>query len=111
MGHVQRSLFPHPDEIFETVILEQEQRLVSILEIIQVENHVKKSLFIYGLHSNESAPFLLNPPPRTYLYNLNSDCIFSAHLIRWHICKVLTYYAYCGKSLFYNLIYNLNSLT
>lgn len=109
MGHVQKSLFPHPDECFETVLLEQEQRLVSILDGIQVEKHVKKSLFIDGLYSNESTPFLLNPPPRTYFSNLNSDCFFQTHLIRCLICEV-TYYAYCGKSLFfYNQIYNLKS--
>ena len=36
MGRVQKSLFSHLDECFNTQLTEQEQRLVLILEIIQV---------------------------------------------------------------------------
>jgi transposase len=43
MGRVQKSLFPHLDECFDTLMTEQEQRLVSILEIVQVEKYVSKS--------------------------------------------------------------------
>src|SRR5665811_2341734 len=42
MGTVQRSLFPHLDECLETPLTEQEKRLVTILEIVQVEKHVHK---------------------------------------------------------------------
>ena len=40
MGRVQKSLFPHLDECFDTPPTEQEKRLVSILEIVQVEKYV-----------------------------------------------------------------------
>ena len=40
MGRVQKSLFPHLNECFDTQLTEQEQRLVSILEIIEVEKYV-----------------------------------------------------------------------
>jgi len=43
MGSVQRSLFPHLDECLETPLTEQEKRLVTILEIVQVEKYVPKS--------------------------------------------------------------------
>jgi transposase len=42
MGTVQRSLFPHLDECLETPLTKQEKRLVTILEIVQVEKHVYK---------------------------------------------------------------------
>jgi hypothetical protein len=42
MGRVQRSLFPHLDECFDTLLTEQEQRLVTMLEIVQVERYVSK---------------------------------------------------------------------
>lgn len=42
MGRVQKSLFPHLNECFDTPLTEQEQRLVSILEIAQVEKYVSK---------------------------------------------------------------------
>ena len=42
MGTVQRSLFPHLDECLETPLAEQEKRLVTIFEIVQVEKHVHK---------------------------------------------------------------------
>ena len=37
MGSVQRSLFPHLDDCLEMPLTEQEKRLVTILEIVQVE--------------------------------------------------------------------------
>lgn len=40
MGRVQRSLFPHLNQCLTTPLTEQEERLVSILEIVQVERHV-----------------------------------------------------------------------
>ena len=43
MGRVQKSLFPHLNECFVTPLTEQEERLVSILEIVQVEKHVPQS--------------------------------------------------------------------
>ena len=43
MGRVQKSLFPHLDDCLETSLTEQEQRLVSILEIVQVEKYVPKN--------------------------------------------------------------------
>jgi hypothetical protein len=43
MGCVQKNLFPHLDECFDAPLTEQEKRLVSILEIVQVEKHVSKS--------------------------------------------------------------------
>jgi hypothetical protein len=43
MGTVQRSLFPHLDECLDIPLTEQEKRLVTILEIVQVEKHVTKS--------------------------------------------------------------------
>ncbi len=43
MGRVQKTLFPHLNECFETPLTEQEQRLVTILEIVQVEKYVPKN--------------------------------------------------------------------
>lgn len=45
MGSVQRSLFPHLNDCLESPLSEQEQRLVTILEIVQVEKYVPKSAF------------------------------------------------------------------
>ena len=39
MGRVQKSLFPHLEECFDTLPTEQEKRLVSILEIVHVEEY------------------------------------------------------------------------
>lgn len=43
VGSVQRSLFPHLDECLDVPLTEQEKRLITILEIVQVERHVHKS--------------------------------------------------------------------
>ena len=43
MGSVQRSLFPHLDECLDKPLTEQEKRLVTILEIVQVEKYVPKT--------------------------------------------------------------------
>jgi hypothetical protein len=43
MGRVQKSLFPCLDECFDAPMTQQEQRLVSILEIVQVEKYVFSS--------------------------------------------------------------------
>ena len=40
MGRVQRSLFPHLNQCLPTPLTAQEERLVWILEIVQVEQHV-----------------------------------------------------------------------
>ena len=42
MGCVQRSLFPHLNQCLKTPLTEQEERLVSMLEILQIERHVPK---------------------------------------------------------------------
>lgn len=42
MGRVQRSLFPHLNECLNSLLTEQERRLVTILEIVQVERYVPK---------------------------------------------------------------------
>lgn len=42
MGRVQRSLFPHLNQCLATPLTAQEERLVSILEIVQVERHVPR---------------------------------------------------------------------
>ena len=47
MGRVQRSLFPHLNQCLPTPLTTQEERLVSILEIVQVEKHVPRSLRRY----------------------------------------------------------------
>ena len=43
MGRVQTSLFPHLNKCMDTVLTEQEQRLVKILEFVQVERYVPKT--------------------------------------------------------------------
>lgn len=45
MGCVQRGLFSHLDECFDEPLTEQEKHLVTILEIVQVEKHVRKKAF------------------------------------------------------------------
>ncbi len=47
MGRVQRSLFPHLNECLPTPLTEQEKRLVSILEIVEVERHVPRIVTRY----------------------------------------------------------------
>jgi hypothetical protein len=47
MGRVQRSLFPHLNQCLTTPLTKQEERLVSILEILQVERHVPKNVTRY----------------------------------------------------------------
>ena len=42
MGRVQKSLFPYLNECFDAPLTEQEQRLVSILEIVQVEKYASR---------------------------------------------------------------------
>jgi hypothetical protein len=43
MGNLQRSLFPRLEDCWQRPLSEKEQRLVSILEIVQVEKHIPKS--------------------------------------------------------------------
>ena len=40
MGCVQRSLFPHLNQCLKTPLTEQEERLVSMLEILQIDETV-----------------------------------------------------------------------
>ena len=47
MGRVQENLFPHLNQCFKTSLTAQEERLVSILEIVQVERHVSKTVSRY----------------------------------------------------------------
>ena len=47
MGRVQRSLFPHLNECLPTPLTAQEKRLVSILEIVQIERHVPRIVTRY----------------------------------------------------------------
>ena len=47
MGRVQENLFPHLNQCLKTPLTAQEERLVSILEIIQVERHVPKAVSRY----------------------------------------------------------------
>ena len=42
MGRVQKSLFPHLNQCLPAPLTEQEERLVSILEIVQVERYLLK---------------------------------------------------------------------
>lgn len=42
MGRVQKSLFPHLNQCLKTSLTAQEERLVSILEILQVERYVPR---------------------------------------------------------------------
>jgi len=44
MGRVQESLFPHLNECFKTPLTEQEERLVAILEIVQIERHIPRNV-------------------------------------------------------------------
>ena len=48
MGRVQKSLFSHLNECFDAPLTKQEQRLVSILEIVQVEKYISKSASSHG---------------------------------------------------------------
>jgi len=43
MGNLQRSLFPRLEECWQGPLSEKDQRLVSILEIVQVDKHIPKS--------------------------------------------------------------------
>ena len=47
MGRVQRSLFPHLNECLPRPLAKLEERLVSILEIVQVERHVPRIVIRY----------------------------------------------------------------
>ncbi|MFH0785161.1 MAG: transposase [Pseudomonadota bacterium] len=48
MGRVQRSLFPHLNQCLPTALTAQEERLISILEIVQIERYVPK--YITNFH-------------------------------------------------------------
>ena len=48
MGRVQESLFSHLNNCMDTPLTEQEQRLVTILEFVQVERHVPKKAATQG---------------------------------------------------------------
>ena len=47
MGRVQQSLFPHLNHCFKKPLTPQEERLVTILEIVQVEQHVPRNITNY----------------------------------------------------------------
>ena len=47
MGRVQENLFPHLNQCLKTPLTAQEERLVSILEFVQVERHVVKAVSRY----------------------------------------------------------------
>jgi hypothetical protein len=47
MGRVQKSLFPHLNQCLSTPLTEQEERLVSILEIAQVERYLSRNITNY----------------------------------------------------------------
>ena len=47
MGRVQRSLFPHLNDCLTAPLTAQEKLLVSILEIIQIEQYVPKAVTRY----------------------------------------------------------------
>ena len=49
MRRVQRSLFPHLNECLPTPLTEQEKRLVSILEIVEVERHVPRIVIRFDI--------------------------------------------------------------
>ncbi len=55
MGRVQKSLFPHLGECFDTPLTEQEKRLVAILEIVKVE----KNMFLIVLPTSGEVVSLL----------------------------------------------------
>jgi len=54
MGRVQQSLFPHLNQCLPTSLTEQEERLVSIFEIIQVERHVPRNVRHYRYPGRKS---------------------------------------------------------
>lgn len=43
MGFVQKSLLPHLDECFDITLTKQEEKLVSVLEIIEVQKYVRRT--------------------------------------------------------------------
>ena len=47
IGRVQQSLFPHLNRCLKTPLTAQEERLVSILEIVQAERHVRRNVANY----------------------------------------------------------------
>jgi hypothetical protein len=44
MGRVQKSLFPHLNQCLQSPLTEQEKRLVSLLELIEIERYVPKTI-------------------------------------------------------------------
>jgi transposase len=47
MGRVQKSLFPHLNQCFKVQLTDQEEHLVSILEVLQVERYVPRVVTNY----------------------------------------------------------------
>ena len=47
MGRIQESLFPHLNKCLKTPLTVQEERLVSILAVVQIELHVPKNITRY----------------------------------------------------------------
>ncbi len=46
MGYVRKSLLHRLDECFDILFTEQERRLGSILEVVEVEKHVFRLMYI-----------------------------------------------------------------
>ena len=53
MGRVQKSLFPHLNECLPSPLIQQEKRLVSILEIVQVGRHTSRIVNRYRYSSRK----------------------------------------------------------
>jgi hypothetical protein len=53
MGRVPKSLFPHLNECLPSPLIQQEKRLVSILEIVQVGRHTSRIVTRYRYSSRK----------------------------------------------------------
>ncbi len=87
MGRVQRSLFSplNLNECLDTLLTEQEQRLVTILEVVQVEKYVPKS--VVNLMIGKQLPERLSQ--RQFIgFTLNQNTLFDCQ--QEYIVKKLT---------------------
>ena len=59
MGRVQKSLFPHMNQCLSTPLSGQKERLVSILEILQVQRHIPMIVTSYRCKKGKKGSSLL----------------------------------------------------
>ena len=91
MGRVQKNLFPYLNECFDAPLTEQEQRLVSILEIVQVEKYASRGQMNHWRGRNpldrqsmaRAVLYLQRPHSHGHLQSFLPVDLALVHMIPW----------------------------